>query len=177
MLSEVPTSGEEGDVTIDKQGVVREIHLLTTDVLLSELVNGCEVSLGGEKRLGIASSDARAMLDWYRRNPNKWAANLNGDDVDALIDLVGSEPPSVTPAAGAGNSPSGSRLRLLKLRAHRFAGLHVYGKTSEPPDIFEFAPRKTDHAVRGRKRLGQNLHSQCYRLVPDGSPDPLPTRP
>lgn len=55
-LREVLMPGEEGDVATAKQGVVREIHLLTTDVLLSELVNGGEVSLG-EKRLGIASSD------------------------------------------------------------------------------------------------------------------------
>jgi hypothetical protein len=155
LLSEVPSSGKEGDMTVGKQGAVSEIHLLTTDTLLSELVNGCEVSLGGEKRLGIASSDARAMLDWYRRNPNKWAANLNGDDVEALIDLVGSEPPSVTPAVGAGDSPSGSRLRLLKLRAHRFAGLHVYGKTSEPPDIFEFAPEKPTTLFEGPNGSGK----------------------
>ncbi|QWK81534.1 AAA family ATPase [Ochrobactrum sp. BTU1] len=145
----------EGDVTTDKQGVLREIHLLTTDVLLSELVNGCEVSLGGEKRLGIASPDARAMLDWYRRNPKKWAANLNGDDVEVLIDLVGSEPPSVAPAAGASNAPSGSRLRLLKLRAHRFAGLHVYGKASEPPEIFEFEPEKPITLLEGANGSGK----------------------
>jgi hypothetical protein len=154
-LSEVPTSGEEGDVATDNQGVVREIHLLTTDVLLSELVNGYEVSLGGEKRLGIASSDARAMLDWYRRNPNKWAVNLNGDDVEALIDLVGSEPPNVVPAAGASNAPSGNKLRLLKLRAHRFAGLHLYGKTSEPPEIFEFAPEKPITLFEGANGSGK----------------------
>ena len=37
-LREVLMSGEEGDVVTAKQGVVREIHLLTTDVLLSELM-------------------------------------------------------------------------------------------------------------------------------------------
>ena len=148
-------SDRGSDVTTEKHGAVREIHLLTTDVLLSELVNGCEVSLGGARRLGIASSDARAMLDWYRRNPKKWAANLNGDDVEALIDLVGSEPPSVVTTGGASNAPSGSRLRLVKLRAHRFAGLHVYGKTSEPPDIFEFTPGKPITLFEGANGSGK----------------------
>ncbi len=66
----------------------------------------------------------------------------DGDDVEAFINLAGAEPPSVAPAAGSSNAPSGNRLRLLKLSVHRFAGLHVSGKTSEPPEIFEFAPEK-----------------------------------
>lgn len=53
----------------------RDIHLLTIDALLADLIGGRAVALGGGDELAISSDDARAVLDWYRQNRSRWQAN------------------------------------------------------------------------------------------------------
>ena len=79
----------------------RDIHLLTIDALLADLVGGRAVALGGGEELAIASDDARAVLDWYRQNRGRWQANLSAGDTEAIIDMIGTPPPTVEAAAEA----------------------------------------------------------------------------
>lgn len=133
----------------------RDIHLLTTDALLADLVGGRAVATGAGSLLTIESEDARAILDWYRSNPTKWAANLNAGDTDAIIDLIGSPPPESTEVLD--DAPAGERkvLRLIKVEAHRFAGLHLFGRTTEAPDRFVFAPGKDVTLFEGANGSGK----------------------
>ena len=133
----------------------RDIHLLTADTLLTDLVGGRAVAVGGGNLLSIESDDARAILDWYRRNPTKWAANLNAGDTDAIIDLVGTAPPAVLPVTAGATTGERKFLKLVKLEAHRFAGLHAYGRSNQPPDKFTFIPTKTVTLFEGANGSGK----------------------
>lgn len=119
-----------------------DIHLLTTDALLADLIGGRAVALGAGDELALASDDARAILDWYRRNRGRWQANLSAGDTDAIIDTIGTLPPTIE--ANADASPAGTikLLRLVRVEAHRFAGLHAYGRPNDPPASFVFEPDK-----------------------------------
>lgn len=120
----------------------RDIHLLTTDALLADLIGGQAVAVRDGERLSITSDDARAVLDWYRRNPGKWQGNLNAGDAEAIIDAIGTPPPTIEPVADTAAAGPVRTLRLVRVVAHRFAGLHAYGRPTEPPDTFTFAPAK-----------------------------------
>ncbi|GGI31241.1 MULTISPECIES: hypothetical protein [Bradyrhizobium] len=121
----------------------RDIHLLTTDTLLADLIGGRAVAVAAGDHLSIDSDDARAVLDWYRRNRGKWAGNLSAGDVEAIINVIGTEPPTLETAADDGQARTVKVLRLVKVVAHRFAGLHVYGRSTAPPDTFVFESGKT----------------------------------
>ena len=133
----------------------RDIHLLTTDALLAELIAGRAVATSASSQLRIESGDARAILDWYRRNPTKWAANLNAGDTDAIIDLIGSAPPTAPPASDGAVAGERKVFRLVKVEAHRFAGLHLHGHSNEAPDRFLFVPDKAVTLFEGANGSGK----------------------
>ena len=139
----------------DETAVSRDIHLLTTDALLSDLIGGRTVSLGGGEELTLHSDDGRAVLDWYQRNRNKWSGNLSAGDTDAVIDMIGTAPPTILSAAVAGPAGPIRMLRLVKIEAHRFAGLHAYGRATEPPISFVFEPGKPVTLLEGVNGSGK----------------------
>jgi hypothetical protein len=121
----------------------RDIHLLTIDTLLADLIGGRPVRLGsGEDLTLVSSSDARAVLDWYRRNRGKWQANLSAGDTDAIVDTIGTPPPTIEAEIATAPADAKKLLRLVKVEAHRFAGLHAFGRPTEPPASFVFEPSK-----------------------------------
>lgn len=134
---------------------LRDIHLLTTDALLADLIGGRAVALGAGNELTFASDDARAVLDWYRRNRGTWQANLSAADTNAIIDTIGVPPPTVE--ADTDTSPAGAirLLRLVRVEAHRFAGLHAYGRPSAPPASFVFEPGKPVTLLEGVNGSGK----------------------
>lgn len=133
----------------------RDIHLLTTDALLADLIGGRSVALGGGEELTLSSDDARAVLDWYRRNPGRWQANLSASDADAIIDVIGTPPPEIEAGLDPGASGPKKLLRLQKVEAHRFAGLHAYGRRSAPPNTFIFQPGKPVTLLEGVNGSGK----------------------
>ena len=139
----------------DDSGAPRDIHLLTTDALLADLVGGRAVALGGGEQLALASDDARAVLDWYRRNRGKWAGNLSAADTDAIIDVIGTPPPTTEAEAEGGSARTNKLLRLVKVEAHRFAGLHAYGRPSAPPASFVVEPSKPVTLLEGVNGSGK----------------------
>ena len=139
----------------DKPKAPSDIHLLTIDALLADLVGGRVVALGTENELGLLSDDARAILDWYRRNRGKWHANLSATDTDAIIDAIGTPPPSVEAESGEGHAQAIRLLRLVKVEAHRFAGLHAYGRPGTPPASFVFEPLKPVTLLEGVNGSGK----------------------
>jgi hypothetical protein len=126
----------------EEAAVPRDIHLLTIDALLEDLIGGQSVALGGDDLLSLEADDARAVLDWYRRNRGKWAGNLSAGDAEAIIDLIGTPPPTIAETPASAASEAKKLLQLVKVEAHRFAGLHAYGQPTSPPPSFVFEPTK-----------------------------------
>lgn len=139
----------------DETVAPRDIHLLTIDALLADLIGGRAVALGGGEELALASDDARAILDWYRRNRGRWQANLSAGDTDAIIDAIGTSPPTIEAELEAGNANAIRLLRLVKVEAHRFAGLHAYGRLHAPPSSFVFEPSKPVTLLEGVNGCGK----------------------
>lgn len=119
----------------------RALHLLTTEILLADLISGRTISTSEGHSLSLPTDHARSVLNWYRGNRHKWAGNVMAADCEALIDSIASRPPQL-PIPSAAAVQEIRRLRLVRLVAHRFAGLHAYGTASEAPADFVFEPDK-----------------------------------
>lgn len=141
---------------VDQSGefAERPFHLLTIAILLTDLISGRAIVTEQKGRFELPAGESRAVLDWYRRNRQKWAANLQAQDCEAIIDCIDSEPPNISAPVSIGE---GGRkvLRLVKIVAHRFAGLHAYGVESEPPEDFEFVPEKNITLFEGWNGSGK----------------------
>ena len=133
----------------------RDIHLLTLDALLADLIGGRVVALGEGKELALTSDDARAGLDWYRRNRGKWQANLSASDADSIIDAMDAPRPTGEAELETGSAHVVRVLQLVKVEAHRFAGLHAYGRPSAPPATFVFEPGKPITLIEGVNGSGK----------------------
>ncbi|TBE06171.1 hypothetical protein [Rhizobium ruizarguesonis] len=99
----------------DSARPARDIHLLTTNGVLADLVGGREVLIRGSDPYSL--DGARSVLEWYRANSNRWAVNQNAADIDA----VDAAPHAV--AADAAPAPVGVRCRLTLKR--KSAGILV----------------------------------------------------
>ena len=122
---------------MDKTVQVRPLHLHTVDTLCADLVSGRAVGVGtGSEQFGLPSAHARSVLQWYVANRAKWAGNVLATDCEFIADSIDKAPidkPELPYTAGA-KTP---RLCLVKLQAHRFAGLHRFRTASKPPADFE----------------------------------------
>lgn len=133
------SSAEAGEG--ENQPTTRPLHLLTTDILLADLISGRTIATSEGHSLTLETEHARSALNWYRRNRPKWAGNVMAADCEALIDAIGTTPP-LLPAPGTAGVTDIKKLKLVRLVAHRFAGLHSYGTASEAPADFIFEPDK-----------------------------------
>jgi AAA domain len=121
---------------------LRPLHLQTIDSLFAELIGGSSVSVGGNNaEFRLDNADSRAILNWYRLNRIKWSGNVMATDVEAMVSSVTTPPPAL-PIPEIVVPKPGRRLRLAKLVAHRFAGVHAYGTAEAPPPDFVFEPRE-----------------------------------
>ena len=134
MLADDRSDGKESTT-------VRPLHLLNTDILLADLISGRVISTNEGHSLTVATDHARSVLNWYRSNRNKWAGNVMATDCEAIIDAIASAAPTIAvPVATSGSVVR--HLKLVKLVAHRFAGIHAYGTATNAPDDFVFVPEK-----------------------------------
>jgi hypothetical protein len=119
----------------------RPLHLLTTDTLLADLISGRTIATSEGHELTLATVHARSALNWYRANRTKWAGNVMASDCEAIVDSISVEPPTLAhPPTTTGQVVK--HLKLVQLRAHRFAGLHAYGTVTDAPEDFIFEPEK-----------------------------------
>src|SRR5947209_5974052 len=139
----------------DKAAPARPLHLQTIDSLFAELIGGMAVSVGDTgATFSLSATDSRAILNWYRLNRAKWAGNVQAVDVEALVDSMSAPVPTlpVPPMSATGKK---NRLRLVKLVAHRFAGIHAYGTPDEPPEDFVFEPQQAISLFEGWNGAGK----------------------
>lgn len=133
----------------------RDIHLLTTDSVLADLVSGREIFVSGKGPFSLATTDSRAVLGWYRDNGGKWAANQRADDIEAIIDAVATPLPASDEVADVGAAATKQSLKLVRMVAHRFAGLHVHGRPTDAPDPFVFTPTSDVTLFEGANGSGK----------------------
>lgn len=134
--------------------ITRPLHLLTTDILLADLISGRAIVTDQGREFCLSSAHARSVLNWYRASRTKWAANLALNDCEALIDSVSKEPPTLAAQANIAKT-SGKTLRLARIVAHRFGGLHAYGDAAGAPDDFVFEPGKPISLFEGWNGSGK----------------------
>ncbi len=104
----------------------------------------------------MVDADARAVLDWYRLNQNKWTSRLSADDAEAVVGKIAIGAPELAAAEEVrGHATGRRRLRLVKVEAHRFAGLHMFGTLAQPPETFVFEPAKAVTLFEGSNGSGK----------------------
>ncbi|UPJ69114.1 ATP-binding protein [Bradyrhizobium sp. 191] len=119
----------------------RPLHLQTVESLFAELIGGSGVLVGeNENEFRFNNPDSRSLLNWYRLNQPKWAGNVMAADVEAMVSAMATSPPQL-PIPAVNAQQARRRLAIVKIVAHRFAGVHAYGTADEPPSDFVFEPR------------------------------------
>ncbi len=133
----------------------RPLHLQTIDSLFAELIGGASISVGDENSaFCLENNDSRAILNWYRLNRPKWAGNVMAADVEAMVSAILVALPALAIPDIVAPRP-GRRLRLAKVVAHRFAGVHAYGTPDNPPPDFEFDLREPITLLDGWNAAGK----------------------
>ena len=144
------------NVSVASPGDPTSLDIHTLDSLCAELVSGRAVSAdshGGELRFD--STDTRSVFDWYRKNRDKWSKNVEKTDVEALVDQLEREPPNLPATIAASSSRPHHVLHLKSITAHRFAGIHRYGDSDNPPEDFEFEFDKPATLIEGMNGSGK----------------------
>jgi hypothetical protein len=132
----------------------RPLHLQTIESLFAELIGGGAVQVDGDGTFSLPTDDSRAILNWYRGNQPKWAGNVAAKDVEVLVDSQSASIPAL-PIPALGTPAKKRRLRLVKLEAHRFAGIHAYGTFDNAPPNFVFEPREPITLFEGWNGAGK----------------------
>ena len=155
----------------------RPLHLHTLDSLLADLVSGRAVSVGDGATFALPNDRARSALQWYRkRGAANWAANVTAAHGEELVDAIKLAPPEVPALPARPANANKRRLTLVKLQAHRFAGLHKFGTPAAPPPDYTCDFSAPLNSVRRAQWLRQNLSRECNPLGPDRRDSPTPAR-
>lgn len=118
----------------------RPLHLHTVESVCADLISGRPVGVGVENTsYKLESASSRSILEWYRVNRGKWAGNVMGGDIEAIVNAAAIDPPELATTAPSAE-PVKRRLELFKVEAHRFGGLHAYGTSVQAPNNFVFEP-------------------------------------
>jgi len=136
---------------------VRPLHLHSLESLLADLVNGRPIATGaGDEFTFSDDGHARSGLAWYRKKGvTIWSANVSGPQVEDLVDSIHLDPPSVNEVKVGTGPFLRRRLRLKKVEAHRFAGLHKFGTPSQAPNNFAFEFSSAMTLFEGRNGSGK----------------------
>lgn len=134
----------------------RPLHLHTLDSLIADLVSGRSVLTGDGHTFALPDDRTRSALEWYRlKGATSWSANVTLQLGEELVDAILGEPP-VLPALPA--RPEGAknrRLRLIRVEAHRFAGLHKFGTPDAAPPTYDHHFKSQLTLFEGRNGSGK----------------------
>ena len=134
----------------------RFLHLHTLDSLIADLVGGRPVQTGARGRFVLPDARTRSALEWYRKKGAAgWTANVSPQHGEDLVNTILQEPPELPALSARPTNANSRRLRLKKLEAHRFAGLHKFGTPGSAPQnyIHEFTSPLT--LFEGRNGSGK----------------------
>ena len=112
----------------------RSLHLHTLDSLIADLVSGRAIQTATEAHFVLPDDRSRSALDWYRKKGSSgWTASVSATHGEELVDAIQKAPPELPALPARPNNAKSRRLRLKRLEAHRFAGLHKFGTPGTPP--------------------------------------------
>ncbi|WP_161532584.1 ATP-binding protein [Bradyrhizobium sp. LCT2] len=134
----------------------RALHLHTLASLIADLISGRSVSIRGGKTFALPDERTRSALEWYRkRGSAAWTANVSATHAEDLVDSILLKPPQPPPLPARPANANCRRLRLKRVEAHRFAGLHKFGTPGTAPEnyIHEFSSSLT--LLEGRNGSGK----------------------
>ncbi len=134
----------------------RSLHLHTLDSLIADLVSGRSVQTGAGVSFHLLDDRTRSALEWYRKKgPVAWAANVSAQHGEDLVDTILQTPPELPSLLAPPASGNKRRLRLKRLQAHRFAGLHKYGTPDAAPANFTHEFTSSLTLFEGRNGSGK----------------------
>lgn len=110
------------------------------DSLLAALINGEEVGVGSDgETFSLPKESQRKALQFYSRQKETWQGNVGAREVDDLLKALEEDLPAPELTAPGLDAKNKSNLRLAKIEAHRFGGLHAHcDAEGRAPPIFEF---------------------------------------
>lgn len=112
----------------------RSLHLHTLDSLIADLVSGRPVQTGAGEPFVLPDERTRSTLEWYRKKgAATWTANVSAANGEDLVNAILLAPPELPALPARSANAKNKRLRLKKLEAHRFAGLHKFGTPDAAP--------------------------------------------
>ena len=146
----------------------RPLHLHTLHSLVADLVSGRSVQTGDDASFALPDDRTRSALEWYRkRGATSWSANVTVQHGEDLVDAILEEPPELPALPARPEGAKNRRLRLIRLEAHRFAGLHKFGTPdAAPPNyVHEFTSQLT--LLEGRNGSGKTslLNATIWALT------------
>lgn len=110
----------------------------TLDEIVDALVAGKAIRLPLEAGIfALTGDDARLILQFYAGHRDLWPQQkqLSAKEVDDLLSALESPKPSPKPSRPARPPATKSCWRIIKLNAHRFAGLHRHcDANGQPPE-------------------------------------------
>lgn len=134
----------------------RPLHLYTLDSLLVDLVLGRSVRTREGQSFELSTEASRGVLNWYRRRgKDVWPNNVNVQSLEDLVDAALSTPNLAGLVPTVTMPPGRRRLRLRRLTAHRFAGLHKFGTPAVAPADFVFDFKSALTLFEGRNGSGK----------------------
>ncbi|MES0001837.1 AAA family ATPase [Mesorhizobium sp. M0051] len=127
---------EGSDENIDGLNA-RALHLHTIDSLVADLITGVPVLIEGARRFSLPDTATRSALGWYQnRGPATWSADVRSLHAEELVDAISQPPPAVKALPSRPANANNRRLRLKRVEAHRFAGLHKFGTPDAAPENY-----------------------------------------
>jgi hypothetical protein len=112
----------------------RPLHLHTLESLVADLVSGRSVATSASGLFVLSDKRMRSALEWYRKKgAAAWTADVRAQVGEDLVNGILQEPPELRALPARPANANSRRLRLKKLEAHRFAGLHKFGTPDAAP--------------------------------------------
>ncbi len=159
------------------------LHLHTLDSLSDDLLAGRKVLFADSAETGeifVLSENERRVFSWYSQNRGKWAKNCLKEDVEAIAATLGNALPKTRDRQLRDGPKRVRHFHLLKIRAFRFGGLHLFGSAiADKPPVFEFACSSPMTLVQGKNGSGKtsllNAITWCltgHVFRPSSEPEP-----
>jgi hypothetical protein len=104
----------------------------------------------------LPNERTRSALEWYRKKgAATWTTNVSAANGEDLVNAILLEPPELQALPARPANAKNRRLKLKKLEAHRFAGLHKFGTPDTAPAnyVHEFTSSLT--LFEGRNGSGK----------------------
>lgn len=134
----------------------RPLHLHTLQSLIADLVSGRAVLTSDGEGFVLPDDTTRSALEWYRRKgPAGWTVNVSAQHGEDLVDAILQKPPELAALPARATNANARRLRLKKLEAHRFAGLHKFGTPTSAPEHYVHEFNSSMTLFEGRNGSGK----------------------